>query len=175
MAKVTGLGHFGIFVKDMPKMIDFYVNVLGLTLTDRGTEDRIVFLSGHPETEHHEIALAKSADQKTDAGQISFHVDSLEDLRTLCRRIGAYGCEFDRVVNHGIAFGCYFRDPEANRVEIYWSTGIDYPQPFADPIDIEAGDEELMRTIEDLPPREGTEPHYYGRDLGKRLSAGRKT
>lgn len=175
MAKVTGLGHFGIFVKDMPKMIDFYVNVLGLTLTDRGTEDRIVFLSGHPETEHHEIALAKSADQKTDAGQISFHVDSLEDLRTLYRRIGAYGCEFDRVVNHGIAFGCYFRDPEANRVEVYWSTGIDYPQPFAVPIDIEAGDEELMRTIEDLPPREGTGPHYYGRDLGKRLSAGRKT
>lgn len=169
MAKVTGLGHFGVFVKDMPRMVDFYTNVLGLTLTDRGPEDRIVFLSGHPETEHHEIALAKSADQKTDAGQISFHVDTLDDLRTVYGRVKDYGCQFDRVVNHGIAFGCYFRDPEDNRVEIYWSTGIDYPQPFADPIDIEASDEELLRRIEDLPPREGNGPHYYGKDVGKRL------
>jgi catechol 2,3-dioxygenase-like lactoylglutathione lyase family enzyme len=171
MAKVSGLGHFGIFVKDMPKMIDFYTNVLGLTLTDRGPDDRIVFLSGHPETEHHEIALAKNADQKTDAGQISFHAGSLQDLRVLYRRIKEYGCEFERVVNHGIAFGCYFHDPEGNRLEVYWSTGIDYPQPFADPIDIEATNEDLLKLIDALPPRDGTGPHLYGRDAGKRLPA----
>ena len=37
-ARVTGLGHVGIFVNDIPMMIDFYTNVLGMTLTDRGTE-----------------------------------------------------------------------------------------------------------------------------------------
>jgi len=174
MAKVTGLGHFGIFVRDMPKMVDFYTNVLGMTLTDRGEGDRIVFLSARPEEEHHEIALAKSEDQRTDAGQISFHVDSLQDLKALYRKVKDYGCQFDRIVNHGIAFGCYFRDPEDNRVEIYWSTGIDYPQPFGDPIDLEASDEELLKRIEDLPPREGTSPHYYGRDVGKRLPVAQK-
>jgi catechol 2,3-dioxygenase-like lactoylglutathione lyase family enzyme len=174
MGKVTGLGHFGVFVQDMPKMVDFYTNVLGLTLTDRGAEDRIVFLSGHPETEHHEIALAKSADQKTDAGQISFHVDTLQDLRTLYHRVEDYGCKFDRVVNHGIAFGCYFRDPEDNRVEIYWSTGIDYPQPYGDPIDIDASDEELQRKLDELQPREGTGSHHYGKDVGKRLPVAQK-
>ncbi|HWO73079.1 MAG TPA: VOC family protein [Dehalococcoidia bacterium] len=174
MAKVTGLGHFGIFVRDMPKMVDFYTNVLGMTLTDRGEGDRIVFLSARPEEEHHEIALAKSEDQRTDAGQISFHVDSLQDLKALYRKVKDYGCQFDRIVNHGIAFGCYFRDPEDNRVEIYWSTGIDYPQPFGDPIDLEASDEELLKRIEDLPPREGTGPHYYGRDVGKRLPVAQK-
>jgi catechol 2,3-dioxygenase-like lactoylglutathione lyase family enzyme len=172
MGKVTGLGHFGIFVKDMPKMVDFYTNVLGLTLTDRGVEDRIVFLSARPGEEHHEIALAKSDDQKTDAGQISFHVDTLDDLRVLHRRVEEYGCEFDRIVNHGIAFGCYFHDPEDNRVEIYWSTGIDYPQPYADPIDIHAPDAELMRALDDLAPRRGTGPHHYGKDVGKRMSVG---
>ncbi len=40
MPKVAGLGHVGLFVKDMPKMIDFYTNFLGLTLTDRGPDDR---------------------------------------------------------------------------------------------------------------------------------------
>ena len=133
MAKVSGLGHFGIFVQDMPKMVDFYSGVLGLTVTDRGPDDRIVFLSGHPETEHHEIALAKSPDQKTDAGQVSFHIDSLADLKDMHKQIADYGCEIDRVVNHGIAFGCYFRDPEDNRVEVYWSTGVRLPAALRRP------------------------------------------
>ena len=171
MAKVSGLGHFGLYVQDMPKMVDFYSGVLGLTVTDRGPDDRIVFLSGHPETEHHEIALAKSTEQKTDSGRISFHVDSLHDLKTMHERIRDHGCDIDRIVNHGIALGCYFRDPEANRVEVYWSTGIDYPQPFADPIDITESEEALMKQIEDLPARAGTGPHYYGKDVGKRLEA----
>jgi catechol 2,3-dioxygenase-like lactoylglutathione lyase family enzyme len=171
MARVTGLGHFGIYVRDMPKMVNFYTNILGMTLTDRADDDRIVFLSAQPEVEHHELALARSPDQKTDAGQISFHVDTLPGLRDLYRRVRDYGCRFDRIVNHGIAFGCYFRDPEDNRVEIYWSTGIDYPQPFGQPIDIEASDEELMQALADLPPIEGTGAHHYGKDVGKRLQA----
>ena len=102
MAKVTGLGHFGLFVQDMPKMIDFYTNVLGMTLTDRGMEDRIVFLSARPDEEHHEIALAKfGEDQKTDAGQISFHVESLQDLKALYRKLKDYGIERFRLTNHG--------------------------------------------------------------------------
>jgi catechol 2,3-dioxygenase-like lactoylglutathione lyase family enzyme len=169
VAKVTGLGHFGIYVRDMPKMVDFYTNILGLTLTDRGPDDRIVFLSAHPDTEHHEIALAKSPDQKTDAGQISFKVQTLQDLKVMHSRIKDYGCHFDRIVNHGIAFGCYFRDPEDNRIEVYWSTGIDYPQPYGDPIDIEAPDAELMKVLDDMQPREGTGSHLYGKDVGKRL------
>jgi catechol 2,3-dioxygenase-like lactoylglutathione lyase family enzyme len=169
MAKVTGLGHFGVYVKDMPKMLDFYTNILGMTLTDRGADDRIVFLSARPDEEHHEIALAKSDEQKTDAGQISFHVDTLSDLKVLHQKIEDYGCQFDRIVNHGVAFGCYFRDPEDNRIEVYWATGIDYPQPFGEPIDIKAPEPELMRLLDELPPRSGTGRHLYGKDVGKRV------
>ena len=170
MAKVSGLGHFGLYVRDLPTMVDFYTNVLGMTVTDRGGE-RIVFLSARPGQEHHELALAHVPDQTTDAGQISFHVDSLQDLRTLYRKVQAYGCQINRVVNHGIAFGCYCRDPEDNVVEIYWATGIDYPQPFAEPIDLEVPDAELLQALENLSPREGTGPHLYGRDVGKRMTA----
>jgi hypothetical protein len=56
-------------------------------------------------------------------------------------------------------------------VEVYWSTGLDYPQPYADPIDLSASDAELLKLIEDLSPRSGTGPHYYGKDVGKRLPA----
>jgi catechol 2,3-dioxygenase-like lactoylglutathione lyase family enzyme len=173
MGKVSGLGHFGIFVQDMPKMIDFYTSVLGMTLTDRGMEDRIVFLSAQPDSEHHEIALASFGDgQRTDAGQVSFRVDSLADLKALYRKVSDYGCKFDSITNHGIALGCYFRDPEDNRIEVYWPTGIDYPQPCVEPFNIEAPEAEIMASIEALPAREAMRPHYYGKDVGKRVTTG---
>ena len=48
MPSVTGLGHVGLYVQDMPKMVDFYSNFLGLKVTDVGLP-RIVFMSARPE------------------------------------------------------------------------------------------------------------------------------
>jgi hypothetical protein len=151
-------------------MAQFYTEVLGMTITDRA--EGVVFLSARPGEEHHELALARSDQQKTEAGQVSFHVDSLHDLKHLYRGVRDYGCSFDRVVNHGIAFGAYFRDPENNVVEIYWATGIDYPQPFGEPIDLDLPDEQLLRQLHSLQPREGTGRHLYGKDVGKRITVG---
>ena len=151
MPRVTGLGHVGLFVQDMPAMIDFYSNFLGLQVTDRGEDDRIVFLSARPEVEHHELALAKSTDRHTDPQQVSFTVGSLADLRTFYSQIKERGYPLSRVVSHGNAFGCYFRDPEGNNVEVYWHTGRLCPQPHGDPIDLEAPDEELFKVLDGMP------------------------
>ena len=159
MAKVTGLGHVGIYVNDVQKMIDFYTGVLGLTLTDRGGYERGIFMSARPNEEHHEFVLAKSPDQKTYAQQISFTVGSLPDLKVMYHRIKDYGCQIDRVVNHGIAFGCYFRDPEDNRIEVYWSTGKDYTQPHGDAIDLEMSDAELLNVLNTMPAKERPDPY----------------
>ncbi len=150
MPKVTGLGHVGIYVSEPSLMVDFYAEFLGLEVTDRGENDSIIFLSSHPEIEHHEVALVKSNDRRTDAQQISFTCGTLADLREFYRRILERGYPIDMVVNHGIALGCYFRDPEGNRVEVYWRTGKSWPQPFVDPIDLSQGEEELRALIEAL-------------------------
>jgi catechol 2,3-dioxygenase-like lactoylglutathione lyase family enzyme len=171
MSRVTSLGHIGISVTDMDKMLDFYTRVLGLTKTDGGGPGRGVFMSAHPESEHHEFVLGVAPDRHANAQQISFTVGSLDDLKELYHSIKDYGCKIDRVVSHGIAFGCYFRDPEDNRVEVYWSTGMDYPQPFGEPIDLERSNEELLRDLENLPPRESVTQRYYGVDKGKRVPA----
>ena len=169
-ARVTGLGHVGIFVDDVDKMIDFYTNVLGMTVTDRG-EERGFFLSARPAEEHHEFVFAKAPDgEKSQAQQISFTVGSLSDLKEIHGRIVAEGCQIDRIVNHGIAFGCYFRDPEDNRIEVYWPTGRDYPQPHGDPLDLTRPEPELMKQLESMPPKEANKPHMYGKDVGKRLA-----
>jgi catechol 2,3-dioxygenase-like lactoylglutathione lyase family enzyme len=170
MTRVTGLGHVGISVRDMDKMLDFYTRILGLTITDGGGPGgRGVFLSAQPENEHHEFVIGQSDTRRTNAQQISFTVASLDDLRELYHSLKDYGIEQFRVTNHGIAFGCYFRDPEDNYVEVYWSTGMDYPQPHGEPIDLDLSNEELLRVLENMPPKEGSGPHYYGRDAGKRL------
>ena len=154
MPKVTGLGHVGLFVQDVPKMIEFYSGFLGMEVTDRSDDDRIVFLSARPAEEHHELALVRSADQKSDPQQVSFTVANLADLKRFYAGIKERGYTIDRVVNHGIAFGCYFRDPENNRVEVYWSTGKSYPQPHADPIDLEADDATLQQILDNMPVKE---------------------
>jgi len=34
---------------------------------------------------------------------------------------------------------------------VYWHTGVDFPQPYGDAIDLEAPDDELLQKVADLP------------------------
>ena len=154
MPRVTGLGHVGLFVKDPEKMVAFYRDFLGMEVTDRGKDDWIVFLSARPKEEHHELALMKAADHQSEVQQVSFRVGSLRELKEFWAGIKDRGYQVDYVVNHGIAFGCYFRDPEDNRIEIYWPTDRDYPQPHGDPIDLDQSEAELMALLEAMPPKQ---------------------
>jgi len=154
----------------MAVAVDFYSRVLGMTITDRAGSN-VIFLSARPDQEHHELVLGYSADQSTNAGQISFTVASLEDLKEIYARISMAGCEIELVANHGIAIGCYFLDPLGNKVEIYWPTGADYPQPFVEPIDLDEPIEVLLQRIDDLGPRHAVRAHHYGKNVGKRVVA----
>jgi catechol-2,3-dioxygenase len=154
MPSVTGLGHVGLYVDDVDKMVDFYSKFLGLKVTDQASDGRITFLSARPGEEHHELALAHNPELKTNAQQISFTVGSLADLKTFYSQIKAENMTIDRVINHGNAFGCYFRDPENNRVEVYWHTGRDYPQPHGDSIDLDMPEQELMAAVANMPAKE---------------------
>jgi catechol-2,3-dioxygenase len=147
MPKVTGLGHVGIYVRDPQLMMEFYSGFLGMSVTDRGPDDWIVFLSANPATEHHEFAMVRSEDHQSDPQQISFTVESLGDLRNFYAQILERGYPVEMVVNHGNAIGCYFRDPEQNVVEVYWHTGKDWPQPYGDPIDLSKSEQELLDIV----------------------------
>jgi catechol-2,3-dioxygenase len=111
----------------------------------------MVFLSTRPEEEHHELVLMKDEERHSGAQQISFTVDSLADLRTFYAQINERGHRIDRVVNHGNAFGCYFFDPEDNRVEVYWQTGKKWPQPYGEPIDLGLPEADLLALLETMP------------------------
>jgi catechol 2,3-dioxygenase len=148
------LSHMGIFVTDMERMIRFYTDVLGLTLTDRGRgitfDNEIAFLSSDPE-KHHEVALAsgRPADATfSTVMQVSFAVGSLNDLRAARAKAVAGGATALRALDHGNAWSIYFRDPEGNTVEVYLDTPFHVPQPHGDPLDLDMSDVEIVRTTE---------------------------
>lgn len=147
MPRVTGLGHVGIYVDDLDAMAEFYSSFLGMTVSDRSDEEGIVFLSARPTEEHHELVLFKDAARRTEMQQVSFTVGSLDDLRTFYAQIKERAYPVDRVVSHGNAIGCYFRDPEGNQIEVYWPTGRVWPQPYLKDIDLELEEAELLALL----------------------------
>ena len=148
MPQIEGLGHVGVYAKDLMNMREFYTRVVGLRIADEDLEGRgMVFLSANPEYEHHEFVLMKGRNAAEDARliqQISFKVPSIDDLRDFYHRLQAEKVKIDRIVSHGNAFGMYFFDPEGNRIELYYKTGFPVPQPHGEPIDLEASNEELL-------------------------------
>lgn len=154
MAQTAGLGHVGIYTRDLNKMRDFYTRVIGLKIADEDLDGRgMCFLSSDPVAEHHEFVLMKgrnTLDETQLIQQISFKVPSIQDLRDYKKLIEAEGLKIDRIVSHGNAFGMYFFDPEGNRVELYYRTGFPVPQPHGDPIDLSRSDEELLADAKEL-------------------------
>ncbi len=153
MAKVTSLGHVGLFVNDLESMRDFYTRVLGLTVTDENMERGMVFLSARPGEEHHELLLMRGRTGDGDVKvvqQMSFHVDSVGDVRDFHNRFVEDGIRIDSVVTHGNTASVYFRDPEENRLEIYYSLPVEWPQPFRAEIDVTQSDDNVLKQIHDV-------------------------
>jgi hypothetical protein len=53
-------------------------------------------------------------------------------------------------VSHGNAVGVYFFDPDHNRCEVYWATGLQERQTFLAQIDLSRPVDELMQDISAL-------------------------
>jgi catechol-2,3-dioxygenase len=154
MAKpsVAKLGHVGLHVKDLEKEKAFFRDVVGLTVTDEDPEIGMVFMSARPEEEHHEFLLCRGRNVDTEAKvvqQISFRCNSLEDVVGFYRRFKEHGVAIERTVSHGNALSVYFFDPEGNRCETYWNTGLKAKQPYGNKIDLDKPLTELLKENEE--------------------------
>lgn len=146
------ISHIGIYVTDLPKMVDFYTRILGFTVTDDGRlGDRdIVFLSRNPR-DHHQIVLAtgRPAGSFNVVNQISLRCAGLADLRMVHEAVVKEGCENIAPIDHGVAWSVYFHDPEGSRIEVFMDTPWYIHQPYRDPLDLSLPDEALYRMGEE--------------------------
>jgi catechol-2,3-dioxygenase len=148
--KIAELGHVGVRCFDLERQLKFYTEVLGLAVTDHDEGLGVFFLSSRPDQEHHELLLAKGRDVPEEAAliqQVSFRCERFDDVLGFYRRFKENEVRLDMVVSHGNAVGVYFFDPEGNRLEVYWQTGLVARQPFVERIDIETPPDELFGVI----------------------------
>jgi catechol 2,3-dioxygenase len=74
---------------------------------------------------------------------VAFHVDSLDHLRELSRRLVDAGNTSAIPINHGNAWSVYFTDPEGNGLECFVDTPFHVAQPFGDGLDLSMSDDEI--------------------------------
>ncbi len=89
---------------------------------------RAAFMSANKEHSHEValIELGEDADGRRD-GQVglnhmAWQMESLGDLKEFYHRMQELEVSIDRVADHGISLGIYFRDPDGNGIEAYYET-----------------------------------------------------
>jgi len=146
------LSHVGLYVRDVPKMIDFYTSVLGFVVSDGADDGRITFLSRNP-SDHHQVVLVKgrqTEDELPMVQQVSFNVGTLANVQKAYKKVKAAKCKVIDPRCHGNAWSVYFSDPEGNRIEMFCDTPWYVPQPLGYEIDLDKSEDELYRETEAL-------------------------
>lgn len=169
------LSHVGIFVTDVPKMREFYTQVLGFVISDAAEDGRITFMSRNP-SDHHQVVLVRGrgpGDEKPLVQQVSFNVGTLENVKRVYQRVKKAGCKVIDPRCHGNAWSVYFTDPEGNRIEMFCDTPWYVPQPLGFEIDLTKSDEELYRETEAFcRSRPGFKPMEEWRaEISKKIAA----
>ena len=147
------LTHAGIYVRDLAKMTRFYTEIMNLHISDRGhgfsMPVNIVVLTADP-TKHHQFILAEGRGDEgpSTINQLSFKIDTLDQLRTMYHRVKAENVGQLRGINHGNAWSVYFHDPEGNTIEIYMDTPWYISQPHGDTLDFSLSNEEIFKQSE---------------------------
>lgn len=178
--------HFGINVRDLDRMEDFYTRVVGFTVTDRGAVDSLgislVFMSMDP-MEHHQFVICTGDPDNLGRNptgaffggpinQLSFRLEALDDLRIMHNRLAdELGADKLLVGTHGIAWSVYAHDPEGNTLEFFVDTPWFIDQPFLEPFDLSKPDAEIVAETEALCRRSsGFQPYEAWRaGLSKQL------
>jgi catechol 2,3-dioxygenase len=148
------LAHLGIYTNRLAVMERYYTDVIGLVVSDRGPVlsldgREVVFFSANAGA-HHQFVLADAAFELGTSciNQISFKLDTLDELRVVNQRVVDAAVAPIRPVDHGNAWSIYSADPDGNGIEIYVDSPWQVAQPHARPLDLSSTDDEILAVTE---------------------------
>ena len=171
------LGHVGIFVHDLERMVGFYQRVLQFIITDTDVDKdgnrRAVFFSRNPADHHQLVLVAGRAAHAPPLSiqQISFVATTIDEVRRTYQALLQENVSQIDPVTHGTAWSVYFRDPEENRIEVFVETEWYITQPFVAPMDFNKSDATIRAETEALCRRQpGFQPMTeWRRNAAERL------
>ena len=147
---MIGLCHVGMHARNPASLAEFYRDVMGMQIVGGSDASHPLgasaFLSSRPGRESHEIAIFSIPQ----LAHTAFKVESLAALKQFYRKIVGLGIPITYQLLHGVSFAFYFPDPEGNMIEVYWATGLDHPQPHAQPTDLSKEEAELLQELKVL-------------------------
>jgi catechol-2,3-dioxygenase len=118
----TQLGHIALRVRDLDRAVEFYRDVMGLTL--RAKHDKVAFLGVRPDASHEIALFALAADapgpeaNRVGMYHMAWEMASFEDLEQFHARLLAHHAKIvgysDRQSN------VMFLDPDGNEIEAIW-------------------------------------------------------
>lgn len=148
------ISHVVISCFDFRRMVAYYTRTLGFYVSDIGTigTTELCFLTFDPEAEHHQIALTGGRKGQPGEGSLNhvcFRLPSYAALQERDKRLRDKGAGDISSVTHGSWLSVYSSDPEGNKIEFRWDLPWYVGQPFAQPVDLSLGEDEIKRlTIE---------------------------
>jgi catechol 2,3-dioxygenase len=143
------ISHVVINCFDFAKQVEYYTKTLGFFLSDIGRigETDLCFLTFDPEAEHHQLALTggrKGAKGEGSLNHVCFRLATYKELQARHKMLGDMGAEM-RTVTHGSWLSLYSFDPEGNQVEFRYDLPWYVGQPYARPVDLTLGEDEIKR------------------------------
>jgi catechol 2,3-dioxygenase len=119
--KIGSLGHIVLKVKDLARSEAFYCDVLGIDVSARADEYKMLFLTLG---KHHDFALIESdaesiAESALGVDHFAFALDGgLPALAAARDELEAAGHPV-KAMDHNVSKSLYLLDPDGNRLEIY--------------------------------------------------------
>ena len=114
------LGHVVLRTSHMPRLRDWYLHVLNARVSYQN--DLVSFLTY--DDEHHRVGIVQfpsmtaATESPTGLEHLSFTFRDLGALLATYRRLKASGIDPFWTINHGPTISLYYRDPDANKVEL---------------------------------------------------------
>jgi catechol 2,3-dioxygenase-like lactoylglutathione lyase family enzyme len=130
MAKIVGVRHAVLGVRDPQRSIAFYTETLGMELVTYLEDLQMAFFSFGERD--HDLAVVKVPDDQpvgsSGLAHTALEVDGgLEQLRDLYDVLKGRGLEVEMTADHGITKSFYVLDPDGNRLELY-SQVLSHPE-----------------------------------------------
>jgi catechol 2,3-dioxygenase-like lactoylglutathione lyase family enzyme len=128
--RLNKIGHVVLRVADLERSVKFYIEVLGLHVTDAYPETMVpggmVFMRLN--ADHHGVALVGGAGgpaKGAELNHLAFEIGSLDELFRVREHLRRHGVAiaFEGRRRAGQQIAVEFADPDNHQLEIYW--GID--------------------------------------------------